>query len=77
MSSSVIRVDDRRVPSLVGFARVWVVNLLGQRVAHLFEGELGAGEHSFAWDAANVPAGTYFCVIQTPAGRQVVSVRRE
>jgi hypothetical protein len=35
------------------------------------------GEHSFAWDAANVPAGTYFCVIQTPAGQQVVSVRHE
>ncbi len=29
------------------------------------------GEHSFAWDVANVPAGTYFCVIQTPtSGRQ-------
>ena len=31
----------------------------------------GMGERSFAWDVANVPAGTYFCVIQTPAsGRQ-------
>ncbi|HET6400116.1 MAG TPA: T9SS type A sorting domain-containing protein [Candidatus Kapabacteria bacterium] len=66
-----------------GFARVWVVNVLGQPIAQLFEGELGAGEHSFAWDATNVPAGTYFCLIQTPAsgrqerGRQVVSVRHE
>lgn len=60
-----------------GFVRVWVVNVLGQPVAQLFEGELGAGEHTFSWDAANVPAGTYFCLIQTLAGRQVVSVRRE
>ena len=48
-----------------------MLNMLGQPIAHLFDGELSTGEHSFAWDAANVPVGTYFCLIRTPAsGRQ-------
>lgn len=60
-----------------GFARVTIVNLMGKEVAQLYFGDISAGEHSFTWDAANVPAGTYFCVIQSSDGRQVVSMRRE
>jgi hypothetical protein len=43
-----------------------VVNILGAPVAHLFSGEVDAGEHSFTWDAAKMaaPRGSYWCVVR-------------
>jgi len=37
-----------------------VYNLLGQRVATLFEGLQDAGEHKVVWDALSAPSGVYF-----------------
>jgi hypothetical protein len=37
-----------------------VYNLLGQRVATLFEGVQQAGEHKVVWDAKGAPSGVYF-----------------
>ncbi|RMG61882.1 MAG: T9SS C-terminal target domain-containing protein [Calditrichaeota bacterium] len=48
-----------------------VYNVLGQRVAVLFEGRLPAGTHRFAFQGTDLPAGAYFVVLQTPKGRQV------
>jgi flagellar hook assembly protein FlgD len=55
-----------------GFAQITIVNLLGEQVAKIFEGELEAGEHSFEWDANRMSghpaaAGTYFCLIREGA----------
>ncbi len=47
-----------------GYADVWVVNILGAPVAHLFSGELAAGEHDFAWDAQGMAPGSYWCVVR-------------
>ena len=50
-----------------GYAEVSIVNMLGVEVARLFSGELGAGEHNFAWDSqagSPVPRGTYECVVR-------------
>ena len=47
-----------------GPAQVTIVNLLGQQVVRLFDGELDAGEHSFEWNASGAGEGTYFCVIR-------------
>ncbi len=47
-----------------GAAELSVVNVLGEEVAHLYDGELGAGEHSFSWDASGLPIGTYFGVVR-------------
>ncbi len=50
-----------------GYAEVSIVNMLGVEVARLFSGELGAGEHSFAWDAgenAYASQGMYECVVR-------------
>jgi hypothetical protein len=47
-----------------GVAVVTIVNLLGAEVARLFSGELGAGEHSFEWDANGVAAGIYECIVR-------------
>jgi ligand-binding sensor domain-containing protein len=47
-----------------GVATVAMVNILGTEVAHLFSGELSAGEHSFTWDATGLPPGMYECIVQ-------------
>jgi hypothetical protein len=49
-----------------GYAEVSIVNMLGVEVARLFSGELGAGEHSFTWDAGKdaCTTGTYECLVR-------------
>lgn len=49
-----------------GYADISVVNLLGVEVAHLFSGELAAGNHSFTWDAdkMSAPRGVYECLVR-------------
>jgi hypothetical protein len=37
-----------------------IYNLLGQKVATLFDGVQTAGEHTVVWDAQNQPSGVYF-----------------
>jgi hypothetical protein len=37
-----------------------IYNLLGQKVATLFEGVQQAGEHKVVWEAVDVPSGVYF-----------------
>jgi len=41
-----------------------VYNLLGQRVAVLFNGNQPAGEHSITWDASDFPSGIYFARLE-------------
>ncbi|MFH1010709.1 MAG: right-handed parallel beta-helix repeat-containing protein [bacterium] len=43
-----------------------IYNLLGQRVATLFDGRQAAGSHTISWDAADLPSGVYFCRMNTP-----------
>lgn len=47
-----------------GAGEVTIFNLLGAEVARIFSGELGAGEHSFQWDASGAAAGVYECVVR-------------
>ncbi len=48
-----------------GAAELSVVNVLGEEVAHLYNGELGAGEHSFTFNASGLAPGTYWCVMRS------------
>ncbi len=41
-----------------------IYNILGQKVAVLFDGAQTAGEHSLVWDAQNQPSGVYFYRLQ-------------
>jgi hypothetical protein len=65
-----------------GYADVSVVNVLGAPVAHLFSGELDAGEHEFAWDASMsghpVAPGSYWCIVRMgdSVARIALSVQR-
>jgi hypothetical protein len=50
-----------------GAAQVLVVNILGQEVARVFEGELPAsenGERHFTWDARGMAPGVYWCEVR-------------
>jgi hypothetical protein len=45
------------------YTTISIVDMLGKECAHLFSGDLDAGEHSFEWDASHNPPGMYLCVI--------------
>jgi len=47
-----------------GPVQVTIVNLLGNPVAKLFDGELDAGEHSLVWDAGTNTPGIYVCLVR-------------
>lgn len=60
-----------------------IVNLQGQKVAHIFEGELQAGEHSIRWNGKHsngsaLSNGLYLCTIEIDGVRlsQKVLVQR-
>ena len=61
-----IRFVSSKYQEASGYADVSIVNLLGMQLAHLFSGEVGAGEHSFTWDAAKMtaPRGMYECLVR-------------
>lgn len=44
-----------------GHVRLAVFDVTGREVATIVDNELPAGRHSIVWDAADLPAGTYFC----------------
>ena len=58
-----------------GYAEVSVVNTLGERVAELYAGTLASGNHSFTFDASNLPAGTYFCVMRSGGVSKIVPLQ--
>jgi hypothetical protein len=42
-----------------------IYNAVGVKVATLFQGNMGAGEHSIFWNAASQPSGVYYCRISS------------
>jgi hypothetical protein len=56
-ASTMIRYD---LPT-AGKVSLTIYNLLGQRVATLFDGQQAAGSHTISWDAADLPSGVYLC----------------
>ncbi len=62
-----------------GAAEVTIVNLLGTEVARLFPasaglGELSAGEHTFTWNAANMPPGAYWAIVRMNGASQQIPI---
>ena len=47
-----------------GVARVTIVNMLGEEVAQLFDGELASGKHSFSWNPEAAVDGMYECFVE-------------
>ena len=46
-----------------GIAQVRIVNMLGQEVARLFDGEMSSSNTSITWNAHNVVPGVYWCEV--------------
>lgn len=47
------------------YAELSIFNLLGQKTATLFEGNLNGGHHKFKWFAQSQPGGIYFYQLKT------------
>ena len=47
-----------------GPVSIAIYNLLGQRVATIFDGEKQAGRHTITWDAEGFPTGVYFARLE-------------
>src|SRR5262249_40738233 len=58
--------------------RLEVFDVAGRRVATLFDGMRGAGEHEVAWDgetrAGTVQRGVYFARLETPEGHSSATI---
>jgi hypothetical protein len=50
------------------FVNAKIMDILGKECATIFSGTLDAGDHSFEWNASNVPDGVYFCVVRGESG---------
>lgn len=50
-------------------AKIEILNLLGQRIATIMDGEQDAGLHRVEWNA-DVPSGIYFCRMTATASRE-------
>ncbi len=48
--------------------RLEVYNVLGQRVATLFEGQQAGGSYRVPFDAGSLPSGLYYAVLRTEQG---------
>ena len=51
-----------------GFVKLSVLNILGQEVETLADGEMSAGTHRLQWNAGNKPSGIYFARLATESG---------
>lgn len=54
-----------------GWAEVDIVDEGGRLVNELARGRVGPGRHSVFWNAMGVPAGTYFCRLQSAGNTEV------
>ena len=55
------------------FVNVNVYNVMGQKVATLYNGSMAAGSHTITWNASNMTSGMYF--IRTES-KSEVSIQR-
>jgi hypothetical protein len=44
------------------------VNVLGEEVSRLFDGEMEGGPHSFTWDSHEMVPGIYWCELRMNGG---------
>jgi hypothetical protein len=53
---------------------VEIYNVVGQRVATLFDGQKEVGEHSINWNASVFPSGVYFARLEAGGGSETVKM---
>src|SRR5690606_35875821 len=45
-----------------------IFDVLGKQIDTIVEGVQPAGQHTFSWDAGEVPSGVYLYILETPLG---------
>ena len=57
-----------------GEVSISIYNLIGQRVATVFERAQEAGEHTVTWDARDFPSGVYFARLETGESTETIKM---
>lgn len=52
-----------------GYTQLFIVDMLGRRVATLVDGDVVPGSYAVQLDASQLASGSYFCILQTPTLR--------
>ncbi len=55
-------------------AKIYLTDAYGRQVLGIFSGSIDKGQHSIDVSTDGITKGLYFCVMETPAGRNVVKV---
>ncbi len=55
-------------------AKIYLTDAYGRQVLGIFNGSFDKGQHSIDVSTDGITKGLYFCVMETPAGRNVVKV---
>ena len=71
-SNGIIHIEIRTTQA--GRTQVELLNLLGEKVATISDGELKPGVHDFDYDPRDRSAGSYFMVLTTPSARKMARV---
>ncbi|MFI5263923.1 MAG: hypothetical protein ACHQM6_05355, partial [Candidatus Kapaibacterium sp.] len=68
-SGSIVNIDIQTIEK--GRTILEVQNLLGQKIATIYEGEISEGRHSFQWNTGGISGGTYYLTMITPTVRRM------
>jgi hypothetical protein len=68
-SNGIIHIDIQTTET--GRTQLSLMNLLGQKISSISDGELRPGNHSFDFNTKDLSAGSYFLLLQTPTVRRL------
>lgn len=68
-ANGIIHIDIQTTE--IGTTRLELMNLLGQTIATIADGDLKPGNHSFDFNSHDLSGGSYFLVMQTPTVRKL------
>jgi hypothetical protein len=57
-----------------GDYKISVYDLVGKKMVDVYQGNLGAGKHSFTFDGSELPSGIYFYEVVSPSSSQVMKM---
>jgi len=55
-------------------ANIYLTDAYGRQVLGIFNGSIDKGQHSIDVSTEGITKGLYFCIMETPSGRNVVKV---
>jgi hypothetical protein len=74
-ANGIIHIDIQTTET--GRTQLSLMNILGQKISSISDGELKPGSHSFDFNTKDLSAGSYFLLLQTPTVRRLERVEVE